>query len=411
MDDQQTVSTPQQRRIAFILLLTGAGVVGMGQTIIFAVLPPIARSIGLHDFQVLSIFMLSAVFWVTIGPLWGRRSDAVGRRPFILTGLIGFALSLTLFAGVIDLGMRGALSGVALYGLLLLTRSIYGILGSATPSSAQAYIADRTPPEARTRGMAAFSASFGFGAMIGPSFAGALAVIGPLAPLYAAALVAAAIAALIYFYLNEKTPPKEKKAPPKLSPLDARIRGFLIYAFATSSAVAIATQFASFFVIDRLGASAETALQTAGVALSSHAAASLFAQLAIVQRFNIAPLTLMRVGPAIVAAGHCVIALSTDLGPLVFGMLLSGLGSGLAQPAFVSGASLAVSKQEQGAVAGLSNSAAAASFIAAPIFGWLIYSQDPRLLFGFTAALSAASGAFALAYRGFRAASHADPAA
>ena len=68
---------------------------------------------------------------------------------------------MTAFATVLHFGLAGALSGVVLYLMLLGTRSIYGIVGSATPGAAQAYIADRTPPERRTAGMSAFSAAFG----------------------------------------------------------------------------------------------------------------------------------------------------------------------------------------------------------------------------------------------------------
>ena len=144
---------------------------GMGQTIVFAVLPPIAREIGLADFQVGAVFMLSAMFWVMMGPRWGRLSDHRGRRLFILIGIGGFAVSMALFATAIRLGLNGALSGFGLYVIILLTRSIYGIIGSAQPSAAQAYIADRTTPENRAKGLASFAAAFGFGTMLGPAFA------------------------------------------------------------------------------------------------------------------------------------------------------------------------------------------------------------------------------------------------
>ncbi|MEO1015614.1 MAG: MFS transporter [Pseudomonadota bacterium] len=397
------VSSPAERRLAYAILLSGTLVIGMGQTVVFAVLPPIARGLGLHDFQVLGVFMLSAVFWVSCGPLWGRQSDNVGRRPFILLGLGAYALSMILFATAIRSGMEGALSGWLLYVLMLAARSLYGAFGSAMPPAAQAYIADRSDPSRRTAALAGFSATFGLGAMLGPAFAGAAGAIGPLAPLYGVASLALLATVAIYLRLRERTPPKEKTERPKLSPFDVRIRAYLVFGLTISIATAIPTQFASFYAIDRLGVDAAEAVTAAGVALSAAAGASLFAQVALVQRFNLSPQILMRAGPALMCVGHVIVAASTDLGPFVFGMLLSGLGAGLVAPGFVGGASLAVSTSEQGAVAGLSNSAAAASFIVAPAIGYLIYAAAPWALFGLTAGLAASCCAFAFFGPAFKA--------
>lgn len=401
MQPENTPTTPRQRQIALAILLAGVVCMGMGQTIVFAVLPPIARQIGMSDFQVLSIFMLSAFFWVVIGPFWGRQSDIHGRRPFIVIGLTGFAVSMTAFATVLHIGLAGALSGALLYAMLLGTRSIYGVIGCATPGAAQAYIADRTPPERRTAGMSAFSAAFGIGAMSGPAFAGAVVAIDPLAPLYAVAAAAACAVAAVWFFLPERTAPKERAARPKLSPLDRRIRPFLAYAMATGIVTSIPVQFIAFYSIDRLGLQSKDALQLVGVALSAAAMASLFSQLVLVQRFNLAPLTLMRAGPIVILIGHSIIALSGDIGPLVFGMLLSGLGAGMLTPGYVGGASLSVTAAEQGSVAGLSNAAGASGFIFAPMLGSLFYSIAPSALFAATAILAAFCALYAFFEKDF----------
>lgn len=393
-------STPRQRRIALVVLLAGVVCMGMGQTIVFAVLPPIARKIGMDDLEVLSIFMLSAFFWVVMGPWWGRRSDIFGRRPFIVIGLSAFAFSMTAFATVLHFGMAGALGGLALYALLISTRSIYGIVGSATPAAAQAYIADRTPPERRTAGMAAFSAAFGIGAMVGPAFAGAVVAIDPLAPLFGVAAAAICAVLSVWFFLPERTAPKERAVRPKLSPLDRRIRPYLIYGLSTAIATAIPIQFIAFYFIDRLTLRSEEALQLVGVALSAAAMASLFSQLVLVQRFNLPPSTLMRFGPILIAVGHLVIAASGDVGPLVFGMLLSGLGAGMLTPGFVGGASLSVGSDEQGSAAGLSNAAGASGFIFAPIIGHFFYSIGPSVLFGATATIAACCAVYAFLEKG-----------
>jgi MFS family permease len=399
---EQGPSTPHQRRVAMAILLAGVVCMGMGQTIVFAVLPPLARQMGIADMQVLSIFMTSALFWVLIGPLWGRRSDHHGRRPFIVIGLTGYAVSMTAFATAIHIGMDGVLTGAALYALLICTRSIYGIIGSATPGAAQAYIADRTPPEKRTAGMAAFSAAFGIGAMAGPAFAGAVVAIDPLAPLYAVAAAAACAVVAVWFFLPERTAPKERAVRPKLSPMDPRIRPFLIYGLVTAVATAIPIQFVGFYFIDRLHLNGEEALQFVGIALSAAAMASLFSQLVLVQRFNLSPSVLMRSGPLLILVGHATIAASSSLGPLVFGMLLSGLGAGMITPGFVGGASLSVSGDEQGSAAGLSNAAGASGFVLAPVIGHLFYTISPQALFMATAAMAACAGVYAFTSRSLK---------
>ncbi len=400
--DALTPTTPSQRRIAFAILLAGVVCMGMGQTIVFAVLPPIARSIGLGDASVLSIFMTSAAFWVISSPIWGGLSDRFGRRIFILLGLSGYALSMTLFALTIGIGQRGAIAGALLYFLLLLTRSIYGVIGSATPGAAQAYIADRTPIERRAASLSGYSAAFGFGAMVGPAFASAFANVGPLAPLYGVAAVAAVCAGCVIAFLPEKTPPRERVHRPRLSALDKRIRPFLIFGLATGIALSIPVQFIGFYTIDRLGLSGPAALQAVGIALSASAGASLLAQLFLVQRMNFEPVELMRVGPIALCIGHALIAFGSSTAIVACGMAMSGLGAGLLIPGAAAGASVSVSPEEQGGAAGLSNAAGASGFIFAPLIGFSLYSIDPRAVFLATALIGAGAASYAFAMKSTR---------
>ncbi len=372
---------------------------GMGQTIIFAVLPPLARELGLPDFQVLSIFMISALWWTLIGPIWGRMSDRFGRRRFIIAGFGAYAISMVLFATTLNAGLKGGLSGLFLYVVLISTRSIYGLFGSASPGAAQAYIADRTPPAERTKGMAAFAAAFGAGAMIGPVFAGVFSAFGAVAPLYAVALLAGASALMVFRFLPERTPPKERAPRPKLSPFDPRIRSHLIFGVATGLATAIPVQFISFYLIDRGISPADAALQSSSIVLAASAGASLFSQLVLVQRFKLQSADLLRFGPIALLVGHLLVAIApgatAGIGVVFAGMLLSGLGAGLILPGYVSGASLSVSQKEQGAAAGLSNAAGASGFILAPLAGTAVYTLSPQALFIATAGIGAGCALFA----------------
>jgi MFS family permease len=98
-------------------------------------------------------------------PFWGRISDRIGRRPILLMGLAGSVVFYTLFGLASEIGDAGALR-LALI-LLFVARLGAGIAG-ATISTAQAVIADITPSEGRSRGMAMIGAAFGIGFTFGP---------------------------------------------------------------------------------------------------------------------------------------------------------------------------------------------------------------------------------------------------
>ena len=144
----------------------------MGQSLFFALLPPIARDLGLSEVQVSAIFTLSAVLWVVMSPFWGRRSDIWGRKPVILLGLVGFGISTGGFGLLLAAGQTGVWPLMTLYVAMILVRAVFGFFGSGTPSAAQAYIADRTTRSERTSGVAAIGAAFGMGTIVGPGFAG-----------------------------------------------------------------------------------------------------------------------------------------------------------------------------------------------------------------------------------------------
>ena len=376
-----SATTATQRRIAIALLLVGAVCAGMGQTIVFSVLPPLAREIGLSNFQVGAIFAVSATAWVFTGPIWGRMSDHKGRKPFILVGMIGYALSMALFGGSIMLGLAGALSGLPLYVLLVAMRSIYGLVGSAGPPAAQAYIADRTSRHDRTAGIASFSAAFGFGAMLGPGFGAAASLLGRIVPFFAASALGFVMMLAVFAFLPERTGPTQRKHGKRVKLGDERLTSFLITALTFSVINAIPIQTIAFYFIDRLGYSTVEAPAYVSIGLTAGAMASLFAQLVIVQRLRLSPARLMRIAPALMIAGHLTILLSDHLWPVVLGMVASGLGSGMAFPAVTAAASLAVEPDEQGGAIGLAGAATASGFIVSPAIAFWLYAHTPQAPF------------------------------
>src|SRR5204863_2915388 len=80
-------------------------------------------------------------------PIWGRLSDRHGRRPILLISTAGAAASYALFA----LGSALTNNAAALW-VIFLSRIFAGVSG-ANITVAQAYIADITPPEQRSKKM------------------------------------------------------------------------------------------------------------------------------------------------------------------------------------------------------------------------------------------------------------------
>ncbi len=114
---------------------------------------------------ILGLLMASfSAMQFVFAPIWGRVSDRVGRRPILLVGLTGSVVFYALFGHASDLPVTAAALALT---LLFVARLGQGMAG-ATISTAQAVIADCTPPEKRKHGMALIGAAFGIGFTFGP---------------------------------------------------------------------------------------------------------------------------------------------------------------------------------------------------------------------------------------------------
>jgi len=128
---------------------------------------------------------------LAVAPVWGRFSDRYGRRPAILTGLLltGCAYVLFAFAGSVL--------------VLLLSRVVQG-LGGGTIGVVQAYVADASPPEERTKSLGWLSAVTSLGAVAGPAFGSLMISLGGrTAPGLAAAALSLLVAGFAAGFLVE----------------------------------------------------------------------------------------------------------------------------------------------------------------------------------------------------------------
>ena len=91
--NEATTPPPGQPGFRSRLMLIGAGVTlfAIGQSLIFTIVSPLARTTGLSEVQFGLILTLASLPLVFGAPYWGRKSDQVGRKPVFSVGLFGSA--------------------------------------------------------------------------------------------------------------------------------------------------------------------------------------------------------------------------------------------------------------------------------------------------------------------------------
>jgi len=408
MTDLAAAPPSPDRRRAFGLLFIVLMVVAAGNTALQAVMPAIGRELGLSDILVAAIYSLSSLFWAGSAPFWAASSDKRGRKPLILFGLTGYAISMAAFGLAVLAALNGLISAGVAFVLLLAARAVYGLSGSATNPASQAYVADRTGFDERTTALATLASAIGLGTVLGPAVAPFLAFppIGLTGPIFIFGLVAVATLiavkrglkeepadALIAGEAGESAPSAERR--PGLW-RDRRVRPFLIYAFVVVSTQAAQTQALGFLVIDILEMPPIRAQTFIGAAMMAGAAAGLLAQWGLIRLLHMTPKSLMRWGAGLACAGNLLTAVAPDYGAVVFAFALATLGFGFARPGFTAGASLTVGGHEQGAVAGALTAVIGASFFVSPVGAMALYELWRPAPFLVNAALALAALIYAM---------------
>ncbi len=197
-----TTAMNTRRALAFIFCTVTLDVLSLG--LMIPVLPTIV--LGFMDGDTAGaaeIFGVFATVWglmqFLFSPLLGAMSDRFGRRPIILISCLGLGLDYIFMA------LAPSLT------LLFIGRVISGIT-AATISTAFAYIADVTKPEARAKAFGLVGVGFGLGFVLGPALGGLLGGIDPRPALLGGRRRALLNAAFGWFVLPESLPPDRRMA-------------------------------------------------------------------------------------------------------------------------------------------------------------------------------------------------------
>ena len=412
--DPSNPSSPEARRAAFRLLFLCLLATGVGNNMLFAILPPLARELQVAEFWVGAIYTLSALLFMTMTPVWGALSDRRGRKPLIIFGLSAFAFSTLVFAGATWAGESGLAPPLMAIFAMALARALFGSLGSATNPSAQAYVADRTSREERTEALAGLTSAFGFGAALGPPLAAVLAGrVGVPAFMAIISVVVAGCAYAIWRHLPEKTPPSVKPRP--VNPIeqfryagDPRVMPFAVYGALVWIVQSLSLSSIAFFLMDKLALNEDQGLDLSSIALFSGAMALIFAQLVVIPTLKASPRVLMIIGGLAAMIGGFMMIFADRYVSIVMGHLFLSFGFGLSRSGFVGGASVSVEPEEQGQAAGITTATAGLGFIIGPVGGLILYAvTGPNTPYLVAAILSAVAALFAWLHPGVRAAAQA----
>ena len=316
--------------------------------------------------------LLSATYVIALlvfAPLWGRLSDRLGRRPLILLGLVGFALTLALF------GLANHLA------LLYVTRFFNGFFASAVTPAAYALIGDFALSRAERAHRFALlnigaTAGFVMGPLIGGlipqdthSFAPWLAATGVPEPLLATAALALLDAPLVWCLLpNVLRRPAVATATPREN-RRTRTRLFAI-AIVTTTAVG----------------AFEVGLSLRGKAVGLDAAriGMMFMECSLVmfvaQGVVFSPLVnpeatrwFFAPGMVALAIGLVAVPLVTGYLPLVIAVSLIAASAGILSPIVTYWISLGA-EERQGAALGLATAAASLGQAVGSAMGGLLFN-------------------------------------
>lgn len=365
-----------QRRVLGLLFIV-LFLVMIGFSILFPVEPYFIQTFGATSATMGWLIASFSLAQFVFSPLWGRLSDRVGRKPVMMIGLAGYAVSMTLFALAPSTPF------------LFIARTLAGILSSATLPTAMAVISDTTSEEERAKGMGLLGAAFGLGAIFGPFVGGVLGEVSIRLPFFTTSALSLLTLLFVWRVLPESLSPDKRKVETERI---ARIKAFQpdttwLYGVAflvTLSLAALETAF-PFFAFDRLGATT----RSVGYIFAVMGISGSIVQGGLVGpiRNRIGEERMIPLGLLISASSLIAIALADSVIVSTAALALFAAGHGLIRPANISLITRRT-KVGQGLAIGVYDSMDAMGRVLGPVTGGTLYVLLDSLPFFAAASIS-----------------------
>lgn len=365
----------------------GLFTVGLGQSFVFVLVPPLARDLGLSEIQTSSIFAISALAWATTSAFWGRTSDKYGRRNIAILGLVGYSISLIALITPLFLAQKNLLNVTLLFPALVLGRLINGLVGSATRPASFAYIADITSKDNRTVKFARLESSFLLGTVAGPLVGGFLFLISNETPFYVFSMLAFIAAIGIYRKLDSVT--KKKNTVKKLSKINwysSTIWPFLAFAAVLSLCQASLLQSIGFYITD-LYSDFDNLPTLISMTFALLSISTIVSQYIFTDAFPMNNFNLLLFGTLLLIFSYFTMAFYQTISVYYLSIIVLGFGFGMTRPALASSLSLAQSPENQGSAAGYLGSVIPIGHMTTPFIAMPIYSINPAYLYYFSSVL------------------------
>ncbi|MFC3861615.1 MFS transporter [Deinococcus antarcticus] len=352
----------------------------LGLSVLFPIIAPLARQLGLSETQAGWFSTAYSLMQFIFSPIWGSRSEKIGRKPILILGLIGFSLSFGLFGLFAHLGLSGALTGTALFALLVIARLIGGMTSSATLPTAQAMMADLSDQGNRAAAMGLIGAAFGLGVVFGPALGAVLSTISLTAPIYFSAGLGLVTALIAFLTLPETKRADHQPAQPgdrRALLSNGAIPLFLAVSALTTLASVSMEQTIGFFVQDTLHLNPAQTAKTVGGMLAIFGLVAAAVQGGAIRPLSkkIAPPTLILIGLVVMGLGMFLLPHTSSYWPITAALAVIGVGSAILSPSLSAALSLSVPGNQQGTVAGLNSSALALGRMTGPLIGTALYQK------------------------------------
>jgi MFS transporter, DHA1 family, tetracycline resistance protein len=355
---------PKRSPLLVLFLTVFIDMVGFG--IVMPVLPLYAEKFHATALEIGWLTGIYSGMQIIFTPVLGKLSDRFGRRPVLMISLAGTAV------GFVMMGLAHSLT------LLFAARIVSGITGGNI-SIPQAYIADVTTPEERSKWMGMIGAAFGLGFTFGPMIGGIMSEISYAAPFYFAGALAAVNVVLLYFILPESLPLEDRLKPHADAPIVEVFRhgngwmfgGVVATYFFLIVGFTIMTAFFALFTERRFGYDAHANGYLFGFIgiLTVIVQGGLIGKL--VRRFG--ETSLARAGLLLTTASLALLPFCSNLPLLLLACAGLSFGSGFSSPPLNGLASQMVDRTWQGRALGVLQSAGSSARLIGPLIGgWLL---------------------------------------